>query len=628
MTPIQRSFSVIRHNKGSYLPRYLIAFDTETLPKQTDNNGRRFSHTFRLATATIGRIRGTEVTSVQRKQFTSQEQFWVWIKSVTASNYTTWIVSHNALFDLIVIGLMSRLEKAELVIEWPRSKRQKAMPNGSLESSSAMAVIESPPTILACKIVETYARVVFLDSLNWFPVSLREMGERIKMPKEPMPDFSESDAIWFHYCQRDSDILFYTFAELIKWVKDNDLGVFRYTAPSQAMSAYRHRFMNHKIYVHDNMDVKRLERAAYFGGRTEVFRRCVINEPVYQLDVNSLFPSVMQSGQFPCVLDRYELRDEYLELLPAINWRKSVASVVIRTLNSTLPMRTKFGVIYPSGQFSTVLCGHELDYAAVNGMIVKVGSWAEYRLAPLFSDWVNHLYRLRLYHANCGDNLYANFTKTLLNGLYGKFGERAPKWVNVHNDRSGLPWTTWVEANMATDESTEYRMFGWQLQRKTEGEETLKSFVAIPAFVTSAARIRMNVLRSIAGKQQVYYQGCDSLIVTQVGYDNLVRAKEIDDKALGKMRLVATATDGEIIGCSDYRLGDRIVIAGRSRVMQPDENGVMLQHKFHAKSNIFRGVAANDITEELCEWQRSDVVRKGTVGNDGWISPFVLNREE
>ena len=150
------------------------------------------------------------------------------------------------------------------------------------------------------------------------------------------------------------------------------------------------------------------------------------------------------------------------------------------------------------------------------------------------------------------------------------------------------------------------------------------SFVAIPAFVTAAARMRMNHLRGIAGRNNVYYQAVDGLIVTQAGFDRLQAAGEVDNDRLGALKIVSTTNNGEILGCSDYRLGGKVVISGRSKKIEVDADGMCLQRKFYAANALFNGRALNTITESIEQWQRSRVVRKGTVSKDGWIEPFVL----
>lgn len=614
-----------KFNHSNALPRYIISFDAETLPDQTDISGRKFTHRFRLATATCGRLRGTEISEVKRYRFTSTDEFWAWLVSMTASNYTTWLVSHNALFDMIICGFMQRFETGEITIDWPRSKRKREDNNEDNTFASGLCVIESPPTIIASRIGITQGRLVIIDSLNWFPVSLRSLGESIGLEKMPMPDFLEPDSAWFPYCQRDSDILFETFTQLIKWVKSNDMGMFRYTAPSQAMSAYRHRFMKSNIYTHSNLVVKQLERDGYFGGRTEVFKMGEIKEQVYQLDVNALFPAVMRGGFYPCILHKSDMRTDYTSDLPDIKWESCVAEVLLETYESIFPCRSTFVTTYPIGRFYTVLCGKELEYAIKQNYVKKVCRWAEYRLADLFTLWVDELWELRQRYKTTGNNIYADFVKRIMNSLYGKFGQRPPKWENCPNDYSGLPWTTWPQYNDVTKLTEVFRMFGWQLQKKSRGGEIETSFVAIPAFVTSAARLHMNKLRTIAGRGNIYYQGVDGLIATQMGFYNLTVANEIQQSELGKLRLITSVNCGEIMGCSDYRLGDKVIIAGRSRPNDIAESAEILTRKFYSARSMFAGQAATSIDEEIQPWNRSQEYIKGVIGQDGWVKPFNLS---
>ena len=175
-----------------------------------------------------------------------------------------------------------------------------------------------------------------------------------------------------------------------------------------------------------------------------------------------------------------------------------------------------------------------------------------------------------------------------------------------------------------TSERVNYRSIGYHVQRENQREEMDGTFVAIPAFVTSAARMRMNSLRQTAGARNVYYQGVDGLIVTQAGFDKLQAAGEIETDAVGKLRLEYVCDNGEIIGCSDYRLADKVVIAGRSSSIEILANGEILQRKFAARDHLFSGKCNNTVMEVLQPWQRRENNSRGTIGPDGWVTPLVV----
>jgi DNA polymerase type B, organellar and viral len=621
----QTQHRLLKRNHANCMPRYIVGYDVETIETQDPKSNRKFSHRWRLATAVYGRLRGSGISDIKNARFTDPAEFWAWLVGLTGSNYTTWVVSHNALFDFVVSGLDQKFERGELVIEWPRSKRQREDNQDDNVHCHSLCVIESPPTIIACKCGLTQGRIVLIDTLNWFPVPLSDLGDSIGMPKLQMPAQSASDDKWFEYCQRDSEIVFHTFTQLINWVQSNDLGIFRYTAASQAMSGFRHRFMRQNIYPHANEGVRHIERLGLFGGRTDVFRIGTIDRVVHQVDVSGLFPSVMRDRYYPIVLDRSEIRDDYLELFPSLEWQNAIAEVELTTMDPIFPQRRGNAVCYPIGTFKTVLCGPELQYAIKKHYVHAIRSWAEYRTEQIFTEWVDALWSMRQEYRRTGNRLYEQFVKYLANSLYGKFGQRAPKWVNLKGFTGFLPWSTWIDNAPGTKQPTMFRSFGWQAQYMTGREEIDGTFIAIASFVTSHARMRMNALRNIAGKANVYYQGVDGLIVTTDGLTRLNAAGEVQENELGKLRLEMTTDNGDILGCSDYRLGNKVIVAGRSKRFTPDDLDRGMQRKFYATQYLFSGKAISTVSAEDVEWHRTHSYNKGVVMSGGWIEPLTLN---
>lgn len=537
-------------------------------------------------------------------------------------------------------------EHGELSIDWPRSKRENKDSDSDNPSRRAAVCIESPPTIIAARVGQTQGRVVIVDTLNWFNCPLGQLGLAAGLEKLPMPEWDAGDEEWFRYCQRDTEIVFRTFVELIRWVKTNDMGMFRYTGPSQAIAAYRHRFMEHEILVHDNLPIKVVERSGYFGGRFECFRLGSITETVHQLDANALFPSVMVRNNFPIALDSYSLGYRWQDFPPDIDPRCAIAEVELETNDPQFPYRHERGVIYPTGTFRTTLVGPELAVAVQTGKVISCRSWASYRMEPIFTKWVNSLWDMRRKYQQEGNKLYEQFVKMLMNSLYGKFGQRSPEWEPVPERMDALPWMTWADYNSVTGERTVYRSFGYEVQRQKQNDERHhaemhvtnwdsqatrygageidKSFVAVSAFVTAYARLAMNRLRRLAGQDNIYYQGVDSLVVNNEGRERLLVAGQLHQTDLGKLKLQLSANHGEIVGCSDYRIGDKLVIAGLSRSRILDAGSQRLQRTFSAKEHLFRGYASSEVIEEITEWRKHQDYWKGTPQDDGTVLPLVL----
>jgi hypothetical protein len=623
----QRTGFAMKPNHSTALPRYIISYAVDTVRTPADANPLSFHHTFQSATAIIGRLAGRKIVGRKEYTFNDKNDLWQLLSDTTRINYTTWVISRNCLRDLVVSGFSEAFERGEVTIDKPRSRRDKRSNLGNPSDYTGLCVIESPPTIVGCRIGSTQGRVVFVDSMNWFPQSIQQLATTTGISDTAIIYGQQSASINLNASNHTAEIVFRAFTSLIAWVRDNDFGQFRYTTAAQALSAYRHRFMRRKILVHDNASIKTVERAGYFGGRTEVFRLGNIRGIVYQLDCNSLFPAVMRCSRVPYSLKRYEIRTEPLEVRPEIEWSESIAEVELQTDRPIYPCRTAKYIIYPVGIFRTVLVGPELHYAIIYGHVRKVGTWAEYSCAALFQDYVEYLYKLRYQYAADGNKLYEQFTKRLMNSLYGKFAQMSPPWQEHKGRMDMLPWTTARHYNGVTHEYEYYRAFGWQVQKLMPRVELPRTFVAVSAFITSYARMRMNLLRAIAGKRDVYYQGVDGMIVSRDGFDRLDKADEIDNRKLGKLRLDAIADDCDIVGCSDYRVGGKVVLAGRAAMYDDIDTGKMLQHKFAAASHLFKGGAVDYYEEKLEEFARHGTYTKGIVSQDGWVEPLLLGED-
>ena len=103
--------------------------------------------------------------------------------------------------------------------------------------------------------------------------------------------------------------------------------------------------------------------------------------------------------------------------------------------------------------------------------IRKVRSWSEYKVAKLFTRWVDDLWAMRQRYRADGNSEYDAITKRVMNSLYGKFAQLSPQWVEVPNDSSMLPWTTESRRISGTHEWETRRAIGWQVQRMARRSE-------------------------------------------------------------------------------------------------------------------------------------------------------------
>lgn len=622
-----RGGRAIKDNAASYLPRYIISVKTAAFRECRDPFHKRFSNRFLCGYSSSFRLRNDRNTEPWTKPIVNVDDFWRTVELCSRARQTVWIVGHNILQDFILLGGPERFENNTLVMEWPRSKRTQNG-NGSPENErTPMLVIESPPTIIGCRYTPTDGRIVFVDICNWLNAPLTEISWNCGLGSLEQPEPDKPTDHHEQYCRMSADVLMQAFRTLIQYAQENDLGVFRYTAASQAMSMFRHKRMIHPIYPHDETEIKKLERKACFGGRSEVFYKGKIYETVYKLDVCSMYPHIMRSNIFPYTLNCLEKRETYTSAIPDYNPLEICAEVCLSTENAIYPFRVSQHTIYPHGLFFTTLAGPEYREAYMSGHIKGVRCWARYKIERLFESFCDDILTMRKQARESGNALYDAMTKTMGNSLFGKFAQMTPKWECVKSEPCLRPWSKWVKHSLGRNKIREFRSFGWQVQECIGRMEKSGNFPAISAWVTSYGRLLMNHYRFIAGENQTYYQGVDSLIVSQQGKDRLVAAGCVRKREPGFLKLEGTAEFCNIRGIADYTFGDNEVIAGRPGICLEAEFGMFHHQRYLAKDSLFNGIAVAEIPDRLEQWHRVQQFARGTELANHWVEPFRLGTE-
>src|SRR5690606_6461361 len=230
------------------------------------------------------------------------------------------------------------------------------------------------------------------------------------------------------YCERDVDIITKAMEALFyacQHGKETGFGAFRNTIPAMSFNAYKTWFMpNKEIFCHDNDEVLKLEREAYYGGRVEVWKRGIAREPIFGVDINSMYPHVMRENLYPTKLISHRKKETVSGLGSLLRQGfGGIAKVTISTTENAYPMRYKGKLIFPVGTFQTVISTPEIEYALKRGDIKAVHEVAVYKMAPIFKTFVDRFYTFREKAKQEKDAVWDLLYKLVLNSLYGKFGQ-------------------------------------------------------------------------------------------------------------------------------------------------------------------------------------------------------------
>ncbi|KKN16537.1 hypothetical protein LCGC14_0974880 [marine sediment metagenome] len=599
MSSINRTCHVLKREKTISIPRNVIFFDTETTMTELPNGDIR--HDLKMGWACYYR-RGdsTRKEKLDWCFFTDNETFWAFVLSHCPSKNKTWVIACNIGFDFTVCQGFKFLTAAKFKVKFFHSK--------------AMTTI--------IKVTAKGKSLVFVDSGNWFPMSLAKLGDLIGVPKLTI-DFNTADFTYMKtYCKRDVEILIEAFRSLCKFLQGNRISRLCYTRASTAMAAYLLKHMDYPIWIHNNSQAVDLERAAYFGGRTECFYLGELTDgPYYLLDVNSLYPFVMQNNEYPIKYVKIHHKISVTLLHDLLQHYAVVGRVLIETPDPVYAIRGE-RTIFPVGTFWTYLNTPELQHALKHDRIKAVSECVTYQKAFIFRSFVDRFYRLRRDFASAGVTVYEHYTKYFLNSLYGKFGQKGEIW-NLIGDTVNETDRIEDTIDAETGKRSRLRYLLNQVWEMTGVEETRHSFPTISAHVTAYGRLYLWSLMEQAGIDNYYYCDTDSLFVNQRGYDNLY--DHIDAERLGGLKVEKEVQLLTIYGLKDYQADDKTVLKGiRSNALQLSDVSYQQEQWPSIQGLLVKGETDYYTTIKQTKNLYREY-RKGTVNPDGSIFPFVLD---
>ncbi len=588
----------LRPNANTEVPSNMVFVDTETRPEQV--NPLREKHTLWFGYACYVRFQKTAGKEYQSEEwlfFERAGEFWDWIQQRNRTGSKLYVFAHNWNFDGAILSAASNLRtRGYDTLQYINSK---------------------PPFILRVRQGKRY--LALIDTLNYFGTSLANLGESIGIPKMPMPDFSDDIEVWKPYCRRDVEVIRDAVLQFRGFIQDEDLGCFRPTLASQAFNAFRHRFYEGGILIHNDVSTLKLERASYFGGRVECFQLGEVNQPLYYLDVNSLYPSMMAQHDYPKQLMKTARGISVAALKRHMKSYAVTAAVTVKTDEPLYPTREDGRLVFPVGEFQTTLSTPEIAYALKRGHIRKVGKVALYEQGALFRGFVEALYTARQAYAKADNPAFAYLCKIMLNAFYGKFGQRGRVWETLRDPEPDDP-IEWLQQDHKGGPVVRYRIRMGKVQRLTRDEEARESFPAISAHVTAYARVYMWELMRKAGLEHVFYSDTDSLIVDAPGYANL--EPHIDAKRLGALKLEKESDTATFHGPKDYTFGSERRTKGVRQDAEELQTGLYRQNMFHSWDWHMKVGDEGFIYIDTVTKQLKREYKKGNVDERGKVTPF------
>jgi hypothetical protein len=462
-----------------------------------------------------------------------------------------------------------------------------------------------------------------VSTTNYFQAPLADMGKTVGLEKQSV-DFEAADTdLLSIYCFRDVEIVVAFMLRYIAFVQSEDLGAFRLTRASQALAAYRHRFMPHKVTFHDDDEVRELESHAYYGGRTEAFRiGSMSGGPFLSVDVNSMYPYCMKSFPMPVKLYDYSITPALPRARALIERFLCVAEVSLETDEPAYAVKRDSRVVFPTGRIRTFLSTPSLRYAVEHGHLRAVHRIAMYAGELIFSPFVDYFYSMRMEARSRGDPLMDTFAKLLLNSLYGKFGQ----YLHEEETIEGFPTEGYKRIRIIDVTTSEIVLITSCMNvTTTTGPQSFcdRSFYAIPAHVTDHARMLLwSIIKGI-GPGRVLYCDTDSVKLRSRDLGRI--DYPMHPTALGALKVEKKVSRLTIYGLKDYVEDGAVHIKGVPRSAVETSPGCFVYDSWPGQStHLMRQIDDRYIvTRRTRVLERSYM--KGRVLPSGRVLPLVYS---
>lgn len=526
----------VRPNDTARQPNAYCVFDCEAF-RAPGRWGEE--QTFRLAVARwVDRVANDlPWNTPETLETTSADDLWAWISRRAKRHNRLVCVAHNAAYDLRISAAIPTLAGLGWTLHPPMMG-----PRGT-----------------AFRFTDRRWSLVIIDSLNWLPKKLEVIGELLGRPKLDLPADDAPEEVWFDRCRRDVDILWEAWMRLAGWVQGSDLGTWQRTGAGQAMTAWRHRHLTHRVLIHRDEEARTAERDGAWCGRAEAWRIGRFTAGPYdEWDQRTAYGRIMAECDVPTVL-RQHLVEPSARTLSVVRRRSAVlARVLVRTETPCVPYRTSERIIWPVGEFATTLWDHEWALVEESGGTVDVQEAWTYDRAPALRDFAGWAIGLMDPAGDGFDPVVALAAKHFLRAIVGKFGSRYWDWA--HQGPSPEPELSLTRHIDPAHPETRWQVTvagQWFFQGPVlDGQRACPQLMS---WIQAETRVRLWRQMLQVGTEHVLYVDTDGMILTPAGSYRMTTLAD------PRWALKSTWDDVEIVATRQLVLDGRLKAAGIPR---------------------------------------------------------------
>ena len=486
----------VKPNHQNRIPGRWVAFDTEA-KRSASATGE--VQTWRLGDAVRWQTGLKGGDYADWASFSEPEALWRWITDYCRPKTRTVVWACNLAYDVRISAAMDILPKLGWHLDWCNLGAQVSTMTWRSEKGT----------------------LTFADLTSWLPMSLEKVGELVGIPKMSMPGWNASVDVWHKYCRNDVRILYKAVSELVAFVRSENLGNWQPTGAGMAFATWRHKFLEHKILVHDNQDALKAERAAMHTGRAEAWRHGrLIGDTWTEVDLRQAYVRIARDSELPTKLKWHTGSLTLGQYRSLRRWACVLVRAEIRTELPCVPMYHKGRTIWPVGNFTTWLWDCELDSAMESGSECTIRESYVYTRAPLLKTWAEWVFAVQERAYADATPAVRRYVKHSGRTLIGRIALRTAQWAVWGTNPEGETGISYV-VDSETGQVNRLMHVGDRTmieEARVEGQDSLPQ---ITGYIVARCRVELWQAMGIAGLDNIAHVDTDSLLVNATGLGNL-----------------------------------------------------------------------------------------------------------
>lgn len=630
MTKPALHYDRVRGTKVTRTPRHIIAVVCELSGAERPCGKRTETDSAPLArwSACERRVSDSGKWITREECGDDGESFWQYLAGSVHARRACWIVAPCVTELLAATGGYAELTEGRYWIPGLTSPDDDKRYRGSESKNQrpGYVVLNGPTEILDGRYLSTSVTAVSASNYgidDWSGLILRHstLADYESVPVTGPQRFAGHSALVARCLAR-------WYCGLIDVWKRDDCGTWGATAAGLSHSYYRRKYATGAVVKHKNEDAHRLERAATFGGRAEVYRHGPQRGRFHHLDYSSLYPSILASNPCPVALSECGGAVPLEYLFDAMQTHTVCARVRVRTERDIYPFRYRSGgrnrsvqvdvkskaewqpamtrTIYPTGDFVTTLCGPDLVEAVTSGEAVEVYEHSIYRnsleFAPMLSACLANRRAAELRH----DADAAALWKLIANSFAGRWARRAGGWITDKRLLSFMPWSDFYDRHPDTGEPIRCRTVGWIPQYYARLDDKPSGAPIIFAWLTAMGRHKLAQAVSAASSGVVLATDTDGLWVDDSGLEACASQPGLMGSNPGQLRKVGECAAAEFLSPRHNLIDGKWTLSGFSDGFQIMPDGSVQDW---SRRGLYAADTPNGPSTVLIDTRRCDIER-------------------